>query len=130
MRWWARPRVVVVGAGFGGMAVVQGLEGAAVDIDRCNHHLFQPSLHQVATADRSPVDIARPIPGILSGQRNARLAMGNVTGVDTTRRRVLLRDFLVSLRNRLLVMTQWLWSYLSYERGSRLITGQAFEDGG
>ena len=63
-----RPRVVVVGAGFGGLSAAKGLAGSAFDvtvIDRHNYHLFQPLLYQVATAGLSPADIASPIRGIL-----------------------------------------------------------------
>ena len=66
-----RPHVVIVGAGFGGLAAAQALKGAAVDvtmIDKRNHHLFQPLLYQVATAGLSPADIAAPIRGILAKQ--------------------------------------------------------------
>jgi cation diffusion facilitator CzcD-associated flavoprotein CzcO len=59
----ARPHIVIVGAGFGGLAAAHGLAGAAVDvtvIDRRNYHLFQPLLYQVATAGLSPAQIARP----------------------------------------------------------------------
>jgi len=90
-----RPRVVVVGAGFGGLAAVRGLAGAAVDItliDRQNHHLFQPLLYQVATAGLSPAEIAWPIRHMLRHQRNVRVLMGEVTGIDTSRQVVMLGD--------------------------------------
>jgi len=90
-----RPRVVIVGAGFGGLAAVQGLAAAPVEVvvvDRRNYHLFQPLLYQVATAGLSPADIAWPIRGILSRQRNASVRLGCVTGVDTARRDVLIGD--------------------------------------
>ncbi|MEZ4532566.1 MAG: FAD-dependent oxidoreductase, partial [Thermomicrobiales bacterium] len=68
-----QPRVVVVGAGFGGLRVVQALKNAPVQIivvDRRNHHTFQPLLYQVATAALSPADIAKPIRSILHRQDN------------------------------------------------------------
>lgn len=86
-----RPRVVIVGAGFGGLAAAKALASAAVEItviDRRNYHLFQPLLYQVATAALSPADIAWPIRSILSRQTNARVLMGEVTGVDLERREV------------------------------------------
>lgn len=89
------PRVVVVGAGFGGLAVAKGLARAPVDvtvIDRRNYHLFQPLLYQVATAGLSPADIAQPIRAILGRQANARVLMGRVMGVDAARREVILAD--------------------------------------
>ena len=86
-----RPRVVIVGAGFGGLEAVKALAGAPVDvtvIDRQNHHTFQPLLYQVATAALSPADIAWPIRGLLSGQKNVRVVMADVTGIDPAARRV------------------------------------------
>ena len=85
------PRVVVVGAGFGGLNVVQALAPAAVEItllDRTNHNLFQPLLYQVATAALAPSDIAVPIRSIFSRRPNVRVLMGEVDGVDTVGRRV------------------------------------------
>lgn len=89
----ALPHVVVVGGGFGGVATVQGLRGAACRvtlIDQRNHHLFQPLLYQVATASLSPGDIATPVRAMLRGQDNARVLLGQVTGVDTAGKAVLL----------------------------------------
>jgi NADH dehydrogenase len=97
-------RVVIVGAGFGGLSAAVALSGAPVSvtvIDRQNHHLFQPLLYQVATAGLSPADIAWPIRRILRSQKNARVLMAAVTGVDVGRHEVLLAnrrigyDFLV-----------------------------------
>lgn len=85
-------RVVIVGAGFGGLACARRLAGAALEvtvIDRRNYHLFQPLLYQVATAGLSPAQIAAPIRGILRDCRNVSVLMGRVSGVDVARRRVL-----------------------------------------
>jgi NADH dehydrogenase FAD-containing subunit len=82
-------RVVIVGGGFGGLAAAKALRGEPVQvtlIDRNNHHLFQPLLYQVATSVLAPGNIAFPIRGILRNQRNARVLMGEVTGVDKERR--------------------------------------------
>lgn len=90
-----RPRVVIVGAGFGGLAVARGLARADVDvtlIDRQNHHLFQPLLYQVATAGLSPAEIAWPIRHLFRGQCNTRVLMGEVTSVEPDRRVVMLGD--------------------------------------
>src|SRR5437868_5977180 len=87
----ARPQVVIVGAGFGGIEAAKALRGAAVDItliDRQNHHCFQPLLYQVATAALSPAEIAWPIRHILRRQQNATVLMAEVTGIDTESRRV------------------------------------------
>lgn len=87
------PHVVIVGGGFGGLAVARALRKAPVRItliDRSNHHLFQPLLYQVATATLAPGDIAAPIRHLLRKQRNVTVAMAEVTGVDVANRRVLL----------------------------------------
>jgi NADH:ubiquinone reductase (H+-translocating) len=86
------PHVVIVGGGFGGLAVARALRKAPVRItliDRSNHHLFQPLLYQVATATLAPGDIAAPIRHLLRKQRNVTVAMAEVTGVDVANRRVL-----------------------------------------
>ena len=86
-----RPRVVIAGAGFGGLTATKSLAKAAVDvtlIDAQNHHCFQPLLYQVATAALSPADVAWPIRAILRNQQNARVIMAQVTGVDVEARRV------------------------------------------
>jgi NADH dehydrogenase len=92
MDQWSNPRVVIVGGGFGGLAAAKGLAGTPFKvtlIDRNNHHLFQPLLYQVATAGLSPTDIASPIRGILSRQRNLRVMLAEVSGVDVTRKEVI-----------------------------------------
>jgi len=90
-----RAQVVIVGGGFGGLAAAKALAGAPVDVtlvDKRNHHLFQPLLYQVATAGLSPADIAGSIRSILAGQRNVRVLLDRVYGVDQERRRVILGD--------------------------------------
>ena len=87
------PHVVIIGAGFGGIACARALRHAPVRvtvIDRHNYHLFQPLLYQVATAVLSPGDIAVPIRSILRGQFNAQVLLGNVTDVDIRERRVVM----------------------------------------
>lgn len=90
-----RPRVVIVGAGFGGLEAAKRLGALPVDVtvvDRRNHHLFQPLLYQVATAGLSPADIAYPIRAILREQANTEVVLGEVVDVDATARRVTLAD--------------------------------------
>ena len=80
------PRVVIVGGGFAGLGAARGLANTLVDvllIDRHNYHLFQPLLYQVATAGLSPGEIAWPIRSLLRRQRNARVVLGEIDGVDT-----------------------------------------------
>jgi NADH:quinone reductase (non-electrogenic) len=89
------PRVVIVGAGFGGLQAARALSNAPVHvtvIDRQNHHLFQPLLYWVATAGLSPADISSPIRGILRKQKNAEVLLAEVTGVDLQQQRVLMGD--------------------------------------
>ena len=80
-----RPRVVIVGCGFGGLFAARALARAPVEvlvIDRNNYHLFQPLLYQVASAALGPADIAQPIRTVLRGQANAFVMMGEVSAVD------------------------------------------------
>jgi NADH dehydrogenase/putative oxidoreductase len=98
------PRVVIVGAGFGGLRCAQALKGVRVAvtlIDRNNFHLFQPLLYQVATAALSPGDIAMPTRQIFRNAPSTRLLLSTVTGIDTekqlvlTERREIPYDYLV-----------------------------------
>ncbi|MGA8090148.1 MAG: NAD(P)/FAD-dependent oxidoreductase [Terracidiphilus sp.] len=87
----ARPRVVIVGAGFGGLRAALALGHLPVDVtvvDRRNHHTFQPLLYQVALAVLSPADIAQPIRTILSRQTNTEVLMDEVTSIDVQERTV------------------------------------------
>lgn len=91
----ARPRIVIVGAGFGGLSTAHALGGADADvtvIDRRNYHLFQPLLYQVTTAGLSPAQIASPIRAILRRAANVRVILGKVSGIDRQRRVVKLDD--------------------------------------
>jgi NADH dehydrogenase len=91
----SRPRVVIVGAGFGGLAAAKALAKVPVDVtvvDRRNYHLFQPLLYQVATAGLSPADIASPIRAIMRDQANAHVLMAKVEAVDTAKREVVATD--------------------------------------
>jgi NADH:ubiquinone reductase (H+-translocating) len=88
-------RIVIVGAGFGGLTCAKALHRAAAQItviDQRNFHLFQPLLYQVATAALSPADIAMPIRRILQRQRNARVVMGHVEAIDRVARTIRVRD--------------------------------------
>ncbi|MDX3910704.1 MAG: NAD(P)/FAD-dependent oxidoreductase [Sphingobium sp.] len=90
-----KPKIVIVGSGFGGLAAAKALHGSAADvtlIDRTNHHLFQPLLYQVATAALSPADIATANRVLLRGSPNVRVLMAEATGVDASAREVLLAD--------------------------------------
>ena len=87
----AKPRVVVVGAGFGGLACARALANKPVDVlllDRHNYHLFTPLLYQVASSLLNPSDIAYPIRAVFRGAKNVRVRVGKVIGVDFARREV------------------------------------------
>jgi len=91
----ARPRVVIIGGGFGGLNAAKAFRRADVDVtvlDRKNHHVFQPLLYQVAAAALSPSDIASPIRWILRHQSNVRVWLSDVSHIDTAARVVHLRD--------------------------------------
>ena len=89
MREGSPPRIVILGAGFGGLEAAKALSGEPVSltiIDQKNHHCFQPLLYQVATAALSPADIALPIRSVLRDQRNVTVRLGEVVGVDQAAR--------------------------------------------
>ncbi|HVW65080.1 MAG TPA: NAD(P)/FAD-dependent oxidoreductase [Nitrosospira sp.] len=89
------PRIVILGAGFGGLACARALRHAAAEVilvDQRNFHLFQPLLYQVATAALSPADIATPIRRIVRNQPNAKVMLGHIEGIDRRARTVRLRE--------------------------------------
>ncbi len=90
-----RPKVVIVGAGFGGLFAARTLAGKAADvllIDRFNYHTFTPLLYQVATCALDPSEIAYPVRGIFRRNDNVRFLLGEVTAIDTERRAVTVRN--------------------------------------
>jgi NADH dehydrogenase len=107
-------RVVILGGGFGGLVAAQKLKRAAAEvtlIDRRNFHLFQPLLYQVATGSLSPGEIAAPLRGVLSGQKNAQVLLGEAVDVDPEAKRVILRDGGVFDYDSLIVATGSQTSY-------------------
>jgi NADH dehydrogenase len=90
-----RHQVVILGGGFGGLSATLMLKHAPVEVtllDRCNYHLFQPLLYQVATGSLSPANIASPLRQILRRQKNAKVLLGEAVHVDAANRRVILSD--------------------------------------
>jgi NADH dehydrogenase len=119
------PPVVIVGAGFGGLQAARALRGAPVRltvIDRRNHHLFQPLLYQVATADLSPADISAPIRSVLRRQQRTEVLLAAVTGVDVAGRRVLLGNRSVAYEY-LVLATGAQHSYFGHDAWERFAPG-------
>ena len=120
-----RAKVVIVGAGFGGIEAVKSLRRAPVEvtvIDRQNHHCFQPLLYQVATAALSPADVAWPIRHILRKQKNATVLMAEIRAVDTSKRLVQIDS--VSIRYDYLVLaTGATHSYFGHDEWAEVAPG-------
>jgi NADH dehydrogenase len=90
-----RPKIVIIGGGFGGLAAAKALRTAVADVtlvDRTNHHVFQPLLYQVATAALAPSDIAAPIRWILRSQRNLNVILDEVVQIDCAGKAVHLKN--------------------------------------
>src|SRR6266481_1758790 len=90
-----RPRVVIVGGGFGGLAAAKALKKAPAEvilIDRTNHHVFAPLLYQVATSVLAPSQMSSPLREVLRRHKNTTVIMGEVTGVDKAQRCVFVND--------------------------------------
>jgi len=121
----ARPHIVIVGAGFGGLSAAHGLAGADADVtvvDRRNYHLFQPLLYQVATAGLSPAQIAAPIRAILRRAANVQVLLGRVTGVDTQARTVVLEDRTLSY-DTLVIATGARHAYFGHDEWEQVAPG-------
>ncbi|MEA3139892.1 MAG: hypothetical protein QOK23_2061 [Gammaproteobacteria bacterium] len=118
--------VVIVGAGFGGLAAAQALGGAAVRItmiDQRNHHLFQPLLYQVGTAVLATSEIAWPIRFLLRRRREVTTLLGVVSGIDTERRNVLLEDGAVIGFDTLILATGVRHAYFGHDEWERYAPG-------
>lgn len=120
-----RSRIVIVGAGFGGLFAAKALKQVDADVtlvDRRNYHLFQPLLYQVAVAGLAPSDIAWPIRSVLSRQGNASVVLDEVTGVDVDARRVVLRRGSIEF-DHLIVATGATHSYFGHEDWEAIAPG-------
>jgi NADH dehydrogenase len=120
-----RAKVVVIGAGFGGIETAKALRRAPVEvtvIDRQNHHCFQPLLYQVATAALSPADVAWPIRHILRRQKNATVLMAEVRGIDSTKRRVQI-DSVTIPYDYLVLATGAAHSYFGHDEWAEVAPG-------
>jgi NADH:ubiquinone reductase (H+-translocating) len=119
------PRVVIIGAGFGGVACGRALRHTPVQvtlIDRQNYHLFQPLLYQVATAALSPGDIAVPIRSMFRGQFNVQVALGTVSDIDAQQRQVIVGELKIAY-DYLVIATGATHSYFGKQEWSRYAPG-------
>src|SRR5215470_15690489 len=127
----AKPRVVIIGAGFGGLEAAKKLACENVRltmIDRTNYHLFQPLLYQVATAALSPADIAAPVRGVLSKCKNAEVILAEVQSIDVNAKKVKLTDGEI-VYDYLIVATGARHSYFGHPEWERLAPGlKSLED--
>ena len=126
------PRIVIVGAGFGGLACARELGGTKAKVtivDRQNYHLFVPLLYQVATAALSPADIARPIRRILGRFTNVDVILGEVRAVDAAQRTVRFADGTEIGYDRLVLATGSDYSYFGHPEWAALAPGpRSLED--
>jgi NADH dehydrogenase len=125
-----RKRVIIVGAGFGGLAAAKVLgsrdDGSPVEvtvIDRLNYHLFQPLLYQVALAGLAATDIAYPIRASLHGRRNVTVLLGEVTGVDVAARHVRLDDGMTLSYDYLVMAAGARTSYFGHDDWAQFAPG-------
>src|SRR3954471_103506 len=120
------PHVVIVGAGFAGIACAAELGDTSVRvtiIDRHNYHLFVPLLYQVATAALSPADIAEPVRKILSRYSNVDVVLGEVSGIDQEGRKVVLADGSFVPYDRLVLATGSVYSYFGHDDCAKIAPG-------
>ncbi|MEO8564630.1 MAG: NAD(P)/FAD-dependent oxidoreductase [bacterium] len=121
-----RPRVIIIGGGFGGLYAARALKRDAVDVlllDRANHHLFQPLLYQVATATLAPTDITAPIRWLLRDQTNATVLMEEVTRIDVARHVVVTSTRSEHEYDYLIVATGARHAYFSHPEWESLAPG-------
>ena len=121
----SRHRVVIVGGGFGGLSAALGLGRAPVEVtqvDRCNYHLFQPLLYQVATGTLSPANIASPLRNILKRRKNTRVLLAEATGIDASNHRVILSDGLIEY-DTLVVGTGSSHQYFGHDEWEKFAPG-------
>ena len=119
-------RVVIIGAGFGGLSAAQHLKGAGAAItiiDRRNHHLFQPLLYQVATSALTTSDIAWPIRNLMKQRKDVTTLLGNVSGVDVRGHNVLLDDGAAVPYDSLIIGTGAMHAYFGHDEWAKVAPG-------
>jgi NADH:ubiquinone reductase (H+-translocating) len=118
-------RVVIIGGGFGGLSTTLMLKRTPVQVtllDRCNYHLFQPLLYQVATGALSPANIASPLRNILSKQKNAEVLLAEATDIDVEKRRVILSDGAIEY-DTLVIATGSSHQYFGHDQWEKFAPG-------
>ncbi|MGH9744838.1 MAG: NAD(P)/FAD-dependent oxidoreductase [Candidatus Acidiferrales bacterium] len=121
----ARERVVILGGGFGGLSAARTLKRAPVDvtlIDRCNYHLFQPLLYQVATGSLSPANISGPLRQVLKKNRNTTVLLAEAIDIDAAKRRVILSDGTIDY-DSLIVATGSTHQYFGHDDWEKFAPG-------
>jgi NADH:ubiquinone reductase (H+-translocating) len=118
-------KVVILGGGFGGLTAALKLKNAPVQvtlIDRCNYHLFQPLLYQVATGSLSPANVAGPLRQVLRRQKNTQVLLGEAISIDTAKRQVILSDGVVDY-DTLIVATGSTHQYFGHDEWEEFAPG-------
>jgi NADH dehydrogenase len=118
-------KVVILGGGFGGLTAAQTLKNAPVQVtlvDRCNYHLFQPLLYQVATGSLSPANVAGPLRQVLRKQTNIQVLLGEAVHIDAANRRVILSDGALDY-DTLIVATGATHSYFGHDEWEQFAPG-------
>src|SRR5271165_5597244 len=121
----ARPRVVILGGGFGGLSAARKLKNAPVDvtlIDRCNYHLFQPLLYQVATGSLSPANITGPLRQVLRKNKNTTVLLAEAIDIDAANHRVILSDGVIEY-DTLVVATGSSHQYFGHDEWEKFAPG-------
>ena len=118
-------KVVILGGGFGGLSAAQALKNAPVQVtlvDRCNYHLFQPLLYQVATGSLSPANVAGPLRQVLRKQKNTQVLLGEAVHIDAAKRRVILSDGALDY-DTLIVATGAMHQYFGHDEWEKFAPG-------
>src|SRR5450631_3654040 len=118
-------KVVILGGGFGGLTAALKLKNALVQvtlIERCNYHLFQPLLYQVATGSLSPANVAGPLRQVLHRQKNTQVLLGEAISIDTAKRQVILSDGVVDY-DTLIVATGSTHQYFGHDEWEQFAPG-------